>query len=373
MNQSKTHRYKNFLLYDWQHLHNAFMTDYPIILEKERIFMVVDFPERVVHGGTGKRQQEKTHKKVLDFSASVNPYPPQFTWEMNHDSLGYYPDDTYSELKERIGTIFHRPPEEICVGNGSIELIRVFCSVVFRDSSRRKTFFQELPTFGEYALSARLAGGICTDNPSGAAVVFLCNPNNPTGHLTKRKEVLRQLHSVKKDGGILFCDEAFIELSDPDESVTDVCDPGLFIVRSLTKCFSVPGIRFGYGFGDPALIQKIETARSPWCVNAYAETYAMEALLHMDELAASRSAIKKERTWLFSEIRSLGMHCYPSKANYILADCGRNVSALCEMLALQGILVRDCTSFGLPSCIRVAVKTREENTRLVEALTACVR
>jgi len=334
--------------------------------------MAVDFPERVVHGGTGKRQQEKTHKKVLDFSASVNPYPPQFRWELDPDSLGYYPDDSYSALKERIGSIFHRPPEEICVGNGSIELIRVFCAVVFRDSSSRKTFFVESPTFGEYALSSRLAGGTITDNRTGAAVIFLCNPNNPTGQLTRRKDVLKQLDSVKKYGGLLFCDEAFIELSDPGESVADVCDPGLFILHSLTKSFSVPGIRFGYGFGDPALIEKIETVRSPWSVNAYAEAYAMEALLHMDELAASRSAIKKERTWLFSEIRSLGMHCRPSQANYILADCGRNISALCEALALQGILVRDCTSFGLPTCIRVAVKTRDENIRLVEALRACV-
>ncbi len=204
--------------------------------------MVVDFPERVVHGGTGKRQQEKTQKKVLDFSASVNPFPPQFAWEMDPERLGYYPDDTYTGLKERIGRIFHRPPEEICVGNGSIELIRVFCSVVFRDPSRNRMFYQESPTFGEYALSASLAGAVCTDNPSGAAVSFLCNPNNPTGRLTPREDVLRHLHSVKESGGILFCDEAFIELSDPDESVTDVCDPGLFVVRSLTKCFAVPGI-----------------------------------------------------------------------------------------------------------------------------------
>ena len=334
--------------------------------------MAVDFPERVVHGGTGKRLQEKTHKKVLDFSASVNPYPPQFRWEMDSDRLGYYPDDAYTELKERIGSIFHRPPEEICVGNGSSELIRVFCSVVFRDSSRGRMFYQESPTFGEYALSASLAGAVCTYNPSHAGVSFLCNPNNPTGHLTHKDDVLKRLHSVKESGGILFCDEAFIELSDPSESVTDVCDPDLFVLRSLTKCFSVPGIRFGYGFGDPALIKKIETARSPWSVNAYAEAYAMEALLHMDEIAASRSAIGRERILLVSGLQALGMRCYPSQVNYILTDYGRDVSSLCEMLAVQGILVRDCTSFGLSSCIRIAVRTREENRILIEALGVCV-
>ena len=136
--------------------------------------------------------------------------------------------------------------------------------------------------------------------------------------------------------------------------------------------FAVPGIRFGYGFGDPDLVLKIETARSPWCVNAYAEAYAMEALLHLDELAESRAAIGHERAFLVAELEALGMKCTPSRANYVLFDCGRNVSPLCEALAHRGVLVRDCTSFGLPTCIRVAVMTREENQALIEAFTACV-
>jgi len=373
MIQNKTPIYKYLFLCSAQGLHNAFMTDYPSILEIERIFMVVDFPERVVHGGTGKRQQEKTHKKVLDFSASVNPYPPRFTWELDPDRLEAYPDDTYSELKERIGHVFHRDPSEICVGNGSIELIRVFCSVLFRHSSNNRSFFLTPPTFGEYALSARLAGAVQARDESAAAVTFFCNPNNPTGQLTSKTEVLGHLHAAGEHGGMLFCDEAFIELADPGESVADIRDPGLFVLRSLTKSFSVPGIRFGYGFGDPALIEKIETARSPWCVNAYAEAYAMEAFLHMDDLAVSRDAISKERTLLASGLEALNMRCTPSRANYILADCGMNVAGLCEMLAGKGILVRDCTSFGLPTSIRVAVRTRDDNRILIEALAACVR
>jgi threonine-phosphate decarboxylase len=335
--------------------------------------MVVGFPERVVHGGTGKRQQEKTHKNVLDFSASVNPYPPRFAWEIDPACLEYYPDDTYAALKERIGQVFHRPTEEICVGNGSIELIRVFCSVVFRDATHSRTFYAESPTFGEYALSARLAGAEPAVTQSAAAVTFLCNPNNPTGRLARKDEVLRQLESVGKHGGYLFCDEAFIELSDPEESVADTRNPHLFTLRSLTKCFSVPGIRFGYGFGDPALVEKIETARSPWSVNAYAETYAMQALLHMDELRLSRTAIGQERARLVTELEALGLTCQPTSANYLLADCSRPVTPLCEQLAARGILVRDCTSFGLPTFVRIAVRIRDENRVLLEALAACMR
>lgn len=365
--------YKNFLLWIWQWLHNAFMTDNPSILEIGRILMVVDFPKRVVHGGIGKRHVEKTNKTVLDFSASVNPYPPRFIWNMDPDRLSKYPDDTYTVLKERISEVFHKDPAEICVGNGSIELIRAFCSVAFRKGSHKHSFFVESPTFGEYSLSALLAGAVPAEKQTDADVSFLCNPNNPTGKLLSRDEVVNQFHRTQKDGGLLFCDEAFIELTDPSQSVADLCDPSLFVLRSLTKCFSVPGIRFGYGFGDPAFIEKIETARTPWGVNAYAEAYAMEAFLHMDELAVSRSRIEAERLWLVSEIQALGMHCHPSSTNYILIECGRTVTPLCEKLATNGVLVRDCTSFGLPESLRVAVRTREENEKLIGALAACVR
>lgn len=334
--------------------------------------MVVDFPKRAVHGGTGKRQQEKTNKTVLDFSASVNPCPPRFAWKMAPGRLSEYPDDSYTALKDRISDVFHRDPAEICVGNGSIELIRAFCAVVFRPGFHRHLFYQDTPTFGEYSLSACLAGATPAPGHSEADVTFLCNPNSPTGHLLPREDVLGRLHTTQEHGGILFCDEAFIELADPCQSVADICDPSLFVVRSLTKCFSVPGIRFGYGFGDPALIEMIETARAPWGVNAYAEAYAMEAFLHMDELAASRAYIEAERTRLISALQDLGLECSPSQVNYVLVHCGRNVSPLCEALASRGILVRDCTSFGLPESIRVAVRTCEENKRLIEELAACV-
>ncbi|PKG33538.1 histidinol-phosphate transaminase [Methanoregula sp.] len=334
--------------------------------------MVAGFPERVVHGGIGKRQQEKTRKSVLDFSASVNPSVPRFAWHLDPECLKYYPDDSYSSLKDRIGKVFHRNPEEICVGNGSIEVLRAFCSVRYRDPEIPRTFFAESPTFGEYELSAALAGASRVTDPRSASVQFLCNPNNPTGQLVSKDEVRIKLSAAKDTGSILFCDEAFIELSDPQQSVVDIRDASLFVLRSITKCFAVPGIRFGYGFGDPDLIRKIETARSPWCVNAYAEAYAMEALLHLDELAASRAAIEHERAFLVAELEALGMKCTPTRANYILFDCGQNASPLCEMLADHGVLVRDCTSFGLPTCIRIAVMSREENRALIEAFRACV-
>lgn len=348
------------------------MTANPCILEKERKLVAVDFPKRVVHGGNGKRQREKTQKNVLDFSASVNPFPPRVDWHCDPSDLSYYPDDTYSELKVRIGNVFGRDPEEICVGNGSIEIIRVFCSVVLGHGSNR-SYYLDPPTFGEYDLSARLAGAEQTTAASQAAVSFVCNPNNPTGILLKKAELLSRLDEVKRHQGMLFCDEAFIGLADPKESLSGTRDPALFVLHSLTKSFSVPGLRIGFGFGDPDLVEKIETARSPWCVNACAEAYAMEALLHMDDLAFSRREIAQERDRLVSGMTDLGFTCQPSSVNYILVETRKDVSTLCSALSKNDILVRDCTSFGLPTCIRIAVRTNPENARLLEVMASCVR
>jgi threonine-phosphate decarboxylase len=98
----------------------------------------------------------------------------------------------------------------------------------------------------------------------------------------------------------------------------------------------------------------------------------MEAFKHLGELETSRAAIARERNWLTDQINNLGLHCNASSANYILVEYGQNVALLCATLARHDILVRDCTSFELPTCIRIAVRTREENQTLVEALSACM-
>lgn len=326
-------------------------------------------PNKVIHGGQVKRYQEITGNRILDFSASINPFPPSIEWDPSRALLDQYPDDTYAHLKEVIGQTFHRNPDEIAVGNGSIELIRVFCSVVLKNAD---TVWHENPTFGEYELSASLAGANVVPRLHDASVVFLCNPNNPDGLLRKRNEIQEILGTSIRAESMLFLDEAFIELSDPRESLIDLREDRMFLARSLTKSFGVPGIRFGYGFGEPGLVARMEITRLPWSVNAYAESFAIAAFRHYSELEQSRNRISREREWLTGECSGLGLRVIPSLANFMLLDTGQDASALCQRLLMRGILVRDCVSFGLPTHIRVAVRTREENRQLVEALSACL-
>jgi threonine-phosphate decarboxylase len=325
---------------------------------------------KVIHGGLVKKYHEETGQEMLDFSANINPFPPALHPEFPAGCLGYYPDDSYSLLKEEISRVFHRPPEEIAVGNGSIELIRVFCSSVLKPGDRVRI---DNPTFGEYEFSSRLAGAVPAGSGEEYRARFLCNPNNPTGHLVMHTEVIRDLEECRKNSAMFFLDEAFIELADPGQSMVSYRDPDLFVLRSLTKSFAVPGIRFGYGFGDPDLISMLEMVRPPWSVNSFAERFALESFKNYGLLEESQRKIRAEREWMLHNLAELGLKTGSPSANFILLDTGHDVKDLCQALLGRGILVRDCHSFGLPNAIRVAVRTRDENIRLLEELNACLR
>jgi len=328
-----------------------------------------DIPKKVIHGDRIIRLREITGKKLLDFGANLNPFPPEIGWKPDASLLASYPDDSYHRLKETIARRVARDIDEICVGNGSVEIIRSFC---YATLSQGDGVYIPHPTFGEYLFSARLAGAGETADPDEAKVRFLCNPNNPTGTLLPRAHVIELLRQAERRDQILCIDEAFIDLSDPSQSVIDISSPHLFVLRSLTKSFAVPGLRVGFGCGDEDLVAAIEAIRPPWTVNSFAEDFAVRCLARSEELKTSRKSITAEREWLTNAFEEIGIAHRPSDTNFILLDLSKPAADLAECLLARGVVVRDCTSFGLPQSIRVAVRTHEENQQLVGALEACV-
>jgi threonine-phosphate decarboxylase len=322
-------------------------------------------PERALHGGLARREQDE--RDWLDFSANLNPFPPRVDWTPDPACLEHYPDDRYPALREAIGRTFGRRPEEVTVGNGSIEVIRAFCMAVLGSGDR---VCIDRPTFGEYRVAAELAGAVATTDADGAAARFLCNPNNPTGALLGRT-VIEEVLAATPGTTRLFVDEAFIELADPSASMIGADDDRVFVLRSMTKAFAVPGLRLGFGIGDPALVDRCERCRAPWSVNAFAEAFALAALREYPALEESRRRIQDERERLAAGLADLGFTPMPASANFICAESPKPVERLCDGLALRRIRVRDCASFGLHGTIRVAVRTRDENRRLLEGLEAC--
>lgn len=321
------------------------------------------------HGGKTHLASGSDNQIMLDFSENLNPFPPVFSWNPGNISLSSYPDNRYAALKEHIARIEGRRADEICVGNGSVELMRSFCQAVLSPGDRVSV---PTHTFGEYAISVECTGGVPVSPQDGTAAEFFCNPNNPTGMLVPRSDVLEKIHVHEDAGSLLFIDEAFIDLADPAESVTGVRSEHAFVLRSLTKAFAVPGIRFGWGVGCPDLIAAIEAIRPPWSVNAYAEDYAHAALDNAYQMEASRKRIAEERLFLAGELKSRDIPVCPSAVNFLLFRSPVRASDLKERLIAHGVLIRDCASFGLPEYVRIAVRTRDENRMLLEALDLCL-
>jgi len=329
-------------------------------------------------------------ERIIKLGSNENSYAPfpealeAMRGEMKNANR--YPDIAFEEIKGLLADIHGVAPENIAISHGAEGMLQAMgkCFIEKGDEVLLPS-----ATYGLYREISKLMGARIVDVPlkdftvdlekaaeavtERTKLIWLCNPNNPTGILRPRTELLDKLDQIKRHDALLFCDEAFIGLSDPRESLAGTQDPALFVLHSLTKTFSVPGLRIGFGFGDPDLVEKIETFRCPWSVNALAEAFAMEALLHLDELEKSRDAIARERDRLVSAISSLGLISTPSAVNYLLVDCGRIATPLCEALAGNNSLVRDCNSFGLPTSIRIAVRNHDENSHLLEALASCVR
>lgn len=353
-----------------------------------------------IHGGNiwglaGRHRMEA--KEILDFSANVNPLgPSEKAIEAIHKGLWkipYYPDPDCARLKEAISHyIGGVKVDNIIVGNGSTELIYLFCEVFI---GKGDAALIPEPTFGEYENAVRKAGGrpiyvgserdfrINVDNLVGmmappAKAVFLCNPNNPTGTLVSRDDVLGIVEEASRRDILVVIDEAFIEFVDEEKCYSLAEDvekyQHLFVLRSLTKAFGLAGLRVGYGIACKDLIDVLSRVKVPWNVNCLAQDAAVSALEDREHIRRTQKLISEERKFLLSELGKIkGLKAFPTEANFILIDIrqtGLTAAQLKERMLTRGILIRDCSSFrGLDAYyIRVSVRTREENDKLLASL-----
>ena len=331
-------------------------------------------------------------EELLDFSANINPlgHPPLedlILGEMK--SVGHYPDNDYVEFRRACAKFVGVDPKNVVPGNGSSELMRLFAEALIEEGDK---VLITSPTFGEYETQSRLFGAEIVHVPRGiktpkypndfldealleeAKAAFICNPNNPTGILLPRSAIADLAERCERAETFLFVDEAFIELSDPDQTVAEMAPrmEHLFVIRSLTKSFGVPGIRLGFGIAGDRLAEVMNRTRLPWSISSLASAAGAHLLASDDHLIKSRRVIKKELAWLSGELRRLGLDPVKSAVNFILVGVGPSglrSSELVERMVAERVLVRDCRSFGLgEEYVRVAVRNREENRRLVEAL-----
>jgi len=325
-------------------------------------------------------------EQVLDFSANVNLLGPsaRVRQAAAEADISAYPDRHSLALREALATRLGVGLDRLLVGNGAAELIHLLARACIRPGDRCLIFG---PTFGEYQAAAEVAGaelhwvqadearGFGWDLDAGIRriqhlrprLVFLCNPNNPTGTYLGPNEATRILDAVG-DNGLLALDDAFAPLADcPWNSSPLLAGGNLAIVRSMTKAHALAGARLGYLVAEPKVVSAARRLQPAWSVNAVAQAAGIAALDDADHVAAARRVISRAKAYLYRELEAMGIPAVPSAANFILVRVGDARKVRGGLLRLH-IAVRDCTSFGLPEYIRIAVRGPDECARLVAGL-----
>ncbi|MBW2494192.1 MAG: aminotransferase class I/II-fold pyridoxal phosphate-dependent enzyme, partial [Deltaproteobacteria bacterium] len=228
---------------------------------------------------------------------------------------------------------------------------------------------------GATSVRVPLTGDMCHDLPKMSAAVtdrtrliFVCNPNNPTGTSIGAEAFDRFVESLP-DRVVLAVDEAYFEFvrrpDFPDSLAWIRRRPGTIALRTFSKIFGLAGLRIGYGIADPELAGYLQQARHPFNVSRLAEVAALAALDDVEHAARARATNSEGIDYLRRELGALGVETWPTDANFVLAKAGPETA---ERLLREGIIVRSLSGFGMPDHIRISIGLPEENERLVKTL-----
>jgi len=357
-----------------------------------------------VHGGNRfdfARLQHCDLSEITDFSANINPLGisplARLAIQENLESLVHYPDRFCTTLRDALALRHRLRPDQILIGNGSTELIHL----IPRAFGFKKILIP-IPSFSEYEVAAKLAGceidflylqeedgyqivpsdviEIIETRHHGIEAIFLCNPNNPTGHLLPKDALLSIIKAAFHEGVLVILDEAFIDYAESSSLIEETLwSINLIVLRSFTKFYGMPGLRIGYLVASAALTACIHKIKPAWSVNHLAALAAVAALKDEDYIRKSRQLVEEERLYLTQTLSALpGLTVFPSFANYLLLKLSEgqpDAAALEKSFGHSKILIRNCASFrGLSDrYIRIAVRSHSENQTFVGLLEEMLR
>jgi threonine-phosphate decarboxylase len=336
-------------------------------------------------------------EQVLDFSGPINflgPSPKAVDAVKQQAKLiRFYPDPDPEELRAEVAKYIGHGVEEanIILGNGSIELIYMITEVFpcnfkavipvpsFTEYEKAvlrvhgEAVFLQLPE--NFALETEAIKKVVTEQ---TRIIFICNPHSPSGTLYKKETILDIVDFSKKKDIIVSVDENYIEFAHDGEAATMAGYvkqyDNLFVIRSVTKFYGMPGIRFGYGIADKYLIETLETVRQPWSINTLAGYATLAAFKDTEFIEKTKRTVTFEKAQFARILSDIGwLHVFPSTTNFLLVKIlnpNLTSTVLRENLAKKGMLIRDCSTFvGLDdSFFRVTVRSGMDNVKLVEAL-----
>jgi histidinol-phosphate aminotransferase len=324
-------------------------------------------------------------KKVIKLASNENPLGPSpkavEAIKKRIPFINRYPDSQGFYLKRKLAKFVNSGPENIVLGNGSDELIDIII----------KTFVEEDEniitadfTFLEYKIISSVKGRMVTTVPlkyykydleaikrkidRKTKVIFISNPNNPTGTYVTRYELEDFIRDLPETV-LLVLDEAydaFIDVDDFPNSLKYINNKNVVVLKTFSKTYGLAGLRIGYAVARREFACYMETARQPFNVNSLAQAGAAAALDDKKFLAKTRKVILEGKNYLYDNLNKLGVSYVPSVTNFILIDAGRDSVEVFKNMLKYGVIVRDMKQYGLKNFIRVTVGTKKENERFIK-------
>lgn len=327
---------------------------------------------------------------IIDFSSNINPLGiPKTVALAAVSSIKYtdrYPDIMSRKLIDAISLYENVPKEFIFVSNGAAEAIYRISACL-----KPETGLITAPSFSEYEKSMKLFGTdisyYCMKEENSfkttddilncinekTDLVFICNPNNPTGQLTEKSILEKMIVKLKERNAFLVVDECFLDFAENSKnySTVDLLNKydNLIVVKAFTKIFAMPGIRLGYCMSsNEELINNLKSMGPPWNVSTIAQAAGIAAVKELEYIKRTVSYVKEQRNFIFDELKKTGIKAFESHANYILIKT--DILDLKEQMLKKKILIRSCSNYVNLSreYYRIAVRTREENKMFMEKL-----
>jgi histidinol-phosphate aminotransferase len=298
--------------------------------------------------------------------------------------LHQYPDANCFYLKKRLASFTGIEAAGILIGNGSDELLKLLAETFL---NRGDQIIYAQPSFSEYEFTAKIMGAECIEVPltnfthdldamlkaitEKTKMVYICNPNNPTGTIVSNTEIESFMEKVPDDVLVVF-DEAYYEYVERQDFGSGLkyvqAGRNAIVLRTFSKIYGLAALRVGYGLTTPAIAQAVEMVTEPFNVNMVAQVAALAALDDTDHVNKSVEVNSMGKKYLYSEFEKISLYYVPTDANFIFVDTGKNCQEVFKALLQMGIIIRTGDIFGHPNFIRVTVGTASENERFIQGL-----
>jgi histidinol-phosphate aminotransferase len=316
--------------------------------------------------------------KLASNEGAFGPLPAAVAaFEAAAGELNRYPDAGGLRLREALAERHAVPVEQVVLGNGADELIRL-CAVATLDAGDRAAF--PWPSFPSYVAAAACSGALAERTAVGdldallgsrARLIYLANPNNPTGTLIAAEEIRRFVEGLP-DGVLCVLDEAYAEYADPEPQGPTLLREGLAplcVLRTFSKVYGLAALRIGYALASPEVADALDRVRPVFNVNQPAQEAALASLHERDAVTRRVEHARRARDFLFEELSAAGLDPVRSQANFVYADVpDGDGEGLAAALLRKGFVVRALTGFGAPGAIRVTCGDDAENKAFGEAL-----